>query len=86
MDFFPQFVCTVWLIFIGSGNKVLTGHPETGILKGDEQEDPVPVMERSSPARLNLPLTQGESQSFSYACVLFQREILQKSNSQNFGS
>ncbi|XP_009472547.1 PREDICTED: LIM and calponin homology domains-containing protein 1 [Nipponia nippon] len=41
-----------------SGNKV---HPETGILKGGEQEHQVPVMERSSPARLNLPLTQDVS-------------------------
>uniref|UniRef100_A0A672U6J8 LIM and calponin homology domains 1 n=1 Tax=Strigops habroptila TaxID=2489341 RepID=A0A672U6J8_STRHB len=41
-----------------SGNKVLTGHPEMGILKGGEQEHQVPMMERSSPARLNLPLTQ----------------------------
>ncbi|NWV80791.1 LIMC1 protein, partial [Dasyornis broadbenti] len=42
-----------------SGNKVLSGYPETGILKGgSEQEHHVPVMERSSPARLNLPLTQ----------------------------
>ncbi|XP_074444027.1 LIM and calponin homology domains-containing protein 1 isoform X10 [Larus michahellis] len=39
-----------------SGNRVLSGHPETGILKGGEQEHQ--VMERSSPARLNLPLTQ----------------------------
>ncbi|XP_068870310.1 LIM and calponin homology domains-containing protein 1 isoform X1 [Aphelocoma coerulescens] len=42
-----------------SGNKVLSGYPETGILKGgSEQEHHMPVMERSSPARLNLPLTQ----------------------------
>ncbi|XP_010015534.1 PREDICTED: LIM and calponin homology domains-containing protein 1, partial [Nestor notabilis] len=41
-----------------SGNKVLTGHPEMGILKGGEQEHQVPVLERSSPARLNLPLSQ----------------------------
>ncbi|NWZ26334.1 LIMC1 protein, partial [Asarcornis scutulata] len=41
-----------------SGNKVLSGHPETGILKGGEQEHQVSMMERSSPARLNLPLTQ----------------------------
>uniref|UniRef100_A0A663LYL2 LIM and calponin homology domains 1 n=1 Tax=Athene cunicularia TaxID=194338 RepID=A0A663LYL2_ATHCN len=41
-----------------SGNKVLSGHPETGILKGGEQEHHMPVMERSLPARLNLPLTQ----------------------------
>ncbi|XP_075356107.1 LIM and calponin homology domains-containing protein 1 isoform X7 [Mycteria americana] len=46
-----------------SGNKVLSGHPETGILKGGEQEHQVPVMERSSPARLNLPLTQDVSWS-----------------------
>ncbi|XP_075276867.1 LIM and calponin homology domains-containing protein 1 isoform X1 [Opisthocomus hoazin] len=44
-----------------SGNRVLSGHPETGILKGGEQEHQVPVMERSSPARLNLPLTQDVS-------------------------
>ncbi|KAM6077190.1 LIM and calponin homology domains-containing protein 1 isoform 3-T3 [Chlamydotis macqueenii] len=44
-----------------SGNKVLSGHPETGILKGGEQEHQMPVMERSSPARLNLPLTQDVS-------------------------
>uniref|UniRef100_A0A8C4UEW0 LIM and calponin homology domains 1 n=1 Tax=Falco tinnunculus TaxID=100819 RepID=A0A8C4UEW0_FALTI len=44
-----------------SGNKVLSGHPETGILKGGEQEHHVPAMERSSPARLNLPLTQDAS-------------------------
>ncbi|KAM6400985.1 LIM and calponin homology domains-containing protein 1 isoform 2-T2 [Pluvialis apricaria] len=42
-----------------SGNKVLSGHAETGILKGGEQEHQ--VMERSSPARLNLPLTQDVS-------------------------
>ncbi|NXY22909.1 LIMC1 protein, partial [Atrichornis clamosus] len=42
-----------------SGNKVLSGYPETSILKGgSEQEHYMPVMERSSPARLNLPLTQ----------------------------
>ncbi|XP_072717380.1 LIM and calponin homology domains-containing protein 1 isoform X1 [Ciconia boyciana] len=46
-----------------SGNKVLSGHPETGILKRGEQEHQVPVMERSSPARLNLPLTQDVSWS-----------------------
>ncbi|XP_061327583.1 LIM and calponin homology domains-containing protein 1 isoform X1 [Pezoporus flaviventris] len=44
-----------------SGNKVLTGHPETGILKGGEQEHQVLVTEHSSPARLNLPLTQDNS-------------------------
>ncbi|NWV95842.1 LIMC1 protein, partial [Machaerirhynchus nigripectus] len=45
-----------------SGNKVLSGYPETGILKGgSEQEYHMPVMERSSPARLNLPLTQDVS-------------------------
>ncbi|NXA28393.1 LIMC1 protein, partial [Ibidorhyncha struthersii] len=42
-----------------SGNKVLSGHTETGILKGGEQEHQ--VMECSSPARLNLPLTQDAS-------------------------
>ncbi|NXI92733.1 LIMC1 protein, partial [Psophia crepitans] len=41
-----------------SGNKVLSGHPETGISKGGEQDHQVPVLEHSSPARLNLPLTQ----------------------------
>ncbi|NWV11402.1 LIMC1 protein, partial [Ptilonorhynchus violaceus] len=42
-----------------SGNKVLSGYPETGILKGgSEQEHHMPVVERSSPAKLNLPLTQ----------------------------
>ncbi|KAM7113198.1 LOW QUALITY PROTEIN: LIM and calponin homology domains-containing protein 1 [Ciconia maguari] len=46
-----------------SGNKVLSGHPETGILKRGEQEHQVPVMECSSPARLNLPLTQDVSWS-----------------------
>ncbi|XP_054681031.1 LIM and calponin homology domains-containing protein 1 isoform X8 [Grus americana] len=44
-----------------SGNKVLSGHPETGILKGGEQDHQVPLLERSSPARLNLPLTQDVS-------------------------
>ncbi|NXH96844.1 LIMC1 protein, partial [Pachycephala philippinensis] len=45
-----------------SGNKVLSGYPETGILKGgSEQEHHKLVMERSSPARLNLPLTQDVS-------------------------
>ncbi|XP_059674229.1 LIM and calponin homology domains-containing protein 1 [Gavia stellata] len=44
-----------------SGNKVLPGPPETGILKGGEQEHQVLVMEHSSPARLNLPLTQDVS-------------------------
>lgn len=52
------------LIFIGSGNKVLSGYPEAGILKGgSEQEYHMPVKERSSPARLNLPLTQDESKT-----------------------
>ncbi|NXG24193.1 LIMC1 protein, partial [Grallaria varia] len=42
-----------------SGNKVPSGYPEMGILKGgSEQEHHKPVMDRSSPARLNLPLTQ----------------------------
>ncbi|NWT89437.1 LIMC1 protein, partial [Lanius ludovicianus] len=45
-----------------SGNKVLSGYPEAGFLKGgSEQEHHMPVMERSSPARLNLPLTQDVS-------------------------
>ncbi|XP_056345790.1 LIM and calponin homology domains-containing protein 1 isoform X4 [Oenanthe melanoleuca] len=49
-----------------SGNKVLSGYPETGVLKGgSEQEHHVPVMERSSPARLNLPLTQDENVSWN---------------------
>ncbi|NWX35205.1 LIMC1 protein, partial [Notiomystis cincta] len=49
-----------------SGNKMLSGYPETGILKGgSEQEHHVPVMERSSPARLNLPLTQDENVSWN---------------------
>ncbi|XP_051473388.1 LIM and calponin homology domains-containing protein 1 isoform X6 [Apus apus] len=44
-----------------SGNKVLSGHSETGILKGGEEEHQVPVKGRSSPARLSLPLTQDVS-------------------------
>ncbi|XP_009578006.1 PREDICTED: LIM and calponin homology domains-containing protein 1 [Fulmarus glacialis] len=45
-----------------SGNKVLSGHlEEAGILKGCKQDHQVPVVERSSPARLNLPLTQDVS-------------------------
>ncbi|KFW83876.1 LIM and calponin homology domains-containing protein 1, partial [Manacus vitellinus] len=45
-----------------SGNKVLSGYPETGILKGgSEQEHHMPMMEHSSPARLTLPLTQDVS-------------------------
>ncbi|NXH69942.1 LIMC1 protein, partial [Hydrobates tethys] len=44
-----------------SGNKVLSGHPEMGILKGGEQEHQMLVMEHSSPARLNLLLTQDVS-------------------------
>ncbi|XP_066041764.1 LIM and calponin homology domains-containing protein 1 isoform X1 [Chamaea fasciata] len=48
------------------GNKVLSGYPETGILKGgSEQEHHIPVMERSSPARLTLPLTQDENVSWN---------------------
>lgn len=66
-------------IYIGSGSKVLSGHPETDILKGGEQEQQVTTMERSSPARLNLPLTQGEGEDSSYMCILFQIE-----NSQVF--
>ncbi|XP_025893204.1 LIM and calponin homology domains-containing protein 1 isoform X1 [Nothoprocta perdicaria] len=46
-----------------SVNKVLSGHPETGILKGSEQEHQLPVPERHSSARLNLPLTQEVSWS-----------------------
>ncbi|NWX99532.1 LIMC1 protein, partial [Nothoprocta ornata] len=46
-----------------SVNKVLSGHPETGILKGSEQEHHLPVPERNSSARLNLPLTQEVSWS-----------------------
>lgn len=69
---FPGFIYTMWLIFISSGNKVHSGHAETGILKGGDQEHQ--VTERSSPARLNLPLTQGEHQDSSYTCVLFQVE------------
>ncbi|NXB88232.1 LIMC1 protein, partial [Vidua chalybeata] len=49
-----------------SGNKVLSGYPGTGILKGgSEQEHHMPVIERSSPARLNLPLTQDENVSWN---------------------
>ncbi|NXR45701.1 LIMC1 protein, partial [Hippolais icterina] len=49
-----------------SGNKVLSGYPETGILKGgSEREHHMPVMERNSPARLNLPLTQDENVSWN---------------------
>ncbi|XP_071412672.1 LIM and calponin homology domains-containing protein 1 [Pithys albifrons albifrons] len=52
-----------------SGNKVHSGYPEMGILKGgSEQEHQMSVMEHSSPARLNLPLTQ-------------ETEILQQSRS-----
>lgn len=63
-----------FFFFIGSGNKVLSGYPETGILKGgSEQEHPLPVMERSSPARLNLPLTQDESKTLPMH-VFFSRQ------------
>ncbi|KAM6313626.1 LIM and calponin homology domains-containing protein 1 [Aegotheles albertisi] len=41
-----------------SVNKVFSGHPEMDFLKGGEQEHEVPVMERSSLAKLNLPLAQ----------------------------
>ncbi|NXE44814.1 LIMC1 protein, partial [Casuarius casuarius] len=44
-----------------SVNKVLSRHPETGILKGSEQEHQVSVPERNSSARLSLPLTQDVS-------------------------
>ncbi|KAM9381963.1 LIM and calponin homology domains-containing protein 1 isoform 2-T2 [Phaethornis superciliosus] len=73
-----------------SGNKVLSGQPETGILKGGEQEHQVPVMERSSPARLNLPLTQDVSwnqqlltkQSPHHAEDIRQRPLLGQSVGQ----
>ncbi|XP_065554288.1 LIM and calponin homology domains-containing protein 1 isoform X2 [Lathamus discolor] len=73
-----------------SGNEVLTGHPETGILKGGEQEHQVPVMENSSPARLNLPLTQDNSwnqqlltkQSLHRADDIRQRSFLGQSAGQ----
>ncbi|XP_064274372.1 LIM and calponin homology domains-containing protein 1 isoform X1 [Passer domesticus] len=49
-----------------SGNKVLSGYPGAGILKGgSEQEHHMPVMERSSPARLNLPLAQDDNVSWN---------------------
>ncbi|NWR21840.1 LIMC1 protein, partial [Emberiza fucata] len=49
-----------------SGNKVLSGYPGAGILKGgSEQEHHMPGMEHSSPARLNLPLTQDENVSWN---------------------
>ncbi|NXR19883.1 LIMC1 protein, partial [Cinclus mexicanus] len=49
-----------------SGNKMFSGYPETGILKGgSEQEHHMPAMELSSPARLNLPLTQDENVSWN---------------------
>ncbi|XP_041313998.1 LIM and calponin homology domains-containing protein 1 isoform X5 [Pyrgilauda ruficollis] len=49
-----------------SGNKVLSGYPATGILKGgSEQEHHMPVMERGSPARLNLPLAQDDNVSWN---------------------
>ncbi|NWR92770.1 LIMC1 protein, partial [Furnarius figulus] len=49
-----------------SGSKVLSGYPEMGILKGgSEQEYHMPVMEHSSPAQLNLPLTQGDNISWN---------------------
>ncbi|XP_053922279.1 LIM and calponin homology domains-containing protein 1 isoform X7 [Cuculus canorus] len=73
-----------------SGNKVLSGRPETGILKGGEQEHQVPMMERSSPARLNLPLTQDVSwnqqfltkQSPHRAENIWQRQFLGQSAGQ----
>ncbi|NWJ01966.1 LIMC1 protein, partial [Crypturellus undulatus] len=46
-----------------SVNKVLSGHPERGILKGSEQEHQMSMPERNSSARLNLPLTQEASWS-----------------------
>ncbi|XP_039554696.1 LIM and calponin homology domains-containing protein 1 isoform X7 [Passer montanus] len=49
-----------------SGNKVLSGYPGAGVLKGgSEQEHHMPVMERSSPARLNLPLAQDDNVSWN---------------------
>uniref|UniRef100_A0A8C4JPK7 LIM and calponin homology domains 1 n=1 Tax=Dromaius novaehollandiae TaxID=8790 RepID=A0A8C4JPK7_DRONO len=51
----------LWQEKNSSVNKVLSGHPETGILKGSEQEHQVSVPERNSSARLNLPLTQDVS-------------------------
>ncbi|XP_041259058.1 LIM and calponin homology domains-containing protein 1 isoform X3 [Onychostruthus taczanowskii] len=49
-----------------SGNKVLSGYPATGILKGgSEQEHHMLVMERSSPARLSLPLAQDDNVSWN---------------------
>ncbi|NXN74435.1 LIMC1 protein, partial [Himantopus himantopus] len=75
-----------------SGNKVLSGHAETGILKGGEQEHQ--VMERSSPARLNLPLTQDVSwnqqmltkQSPHRAEDIRQRPLLGQSAGQQLSS
>ncbi|KAJ7395788.1 LIM and calponin like proteiny domain 1 [Pitangus sulphuratus] len=67
-----------------SGNKVLSGYPEMGILKGgSEQEHHMPVMEHSSPARLNLPLTQEteiQQQGRSSGCedVSWNQQLLTK--------
>ncbi|KFQ72263.1 LIM and calponin homology domains-containing protein 1, partial [Phaethon lepturus] len=77
-----------------SGNKVLSGHPEMGILKGGEQEHQVPVMEHSSPARLNLPLTQDISwnqqsltkQSPYHAEDIWQRPLLGQGAGQQLSS
>ncbi|XP_062431485.1 LIM and calponin homology domains-containing protein 1 isoform X7 [Rhea pennata] len=44
-----------------SVNKVLSGHLETGILKGSEQEHQASVPQRNSSAGLSLPLTQDVS-------------------------
>ncbi|XP_009883308.1 PREDICTED: LIM and calponin homology domains-containing protein 1 [Charadrius vociferus] len=49
----------LWQEKRSSGNKVVSGHTEMGILKGGDQEHQ--VMERNLPARLNLPLTQDVS-------------------------
>ncbi|KAM6261284.1 LIM and calponin homology domains-containing protein 1 isoform 2-T2 [Porphyrio hochstetteri] len=78
-----------------SGNKVLSGHPEMGILRGGgEQDHQVLVMERSSPARLNLPLAQDVSwnqqlltkQSPHRAEDMRQRPFLGQSVGQQPGS
>ncbi|NXN12103.1 LIMC1 protein, partial [Indicator maculatus] len=77
-----------------SGNKVLSGHPELGILKGGEQEHQVPTMERLSPARLNLPLTQDISwnqqlltkQSPHCTEDVWQRPFLSQSAGQQLSS
>ncbi|NXQ90943.1 LIMC1 protein, partial [Nyctibius grandis] len=77
-----------------SGNNMFSGHPEMCILKGGEQEHQVPVMERSSPARLNLLLTQDVSwnqqlltkQSPHHAEDIRQRPFLGQSTGQQLSS